>query len=54
MHERALMNRLLNGSDKIEGLRNMKGVSVYLDSPDMIKRDFIVPTGIDRLSFHRQ
>jgi len=51
MHERALMNRMLNGSDKIEGLRKMKGVSVYLDNPDMTKRDFIIPMGIDKLGF---
>lgn len=51
MHERALMNRMLNGSDKIEGIRKMKGVSSYLDYPDMTKRDFIIPMGIDRLGF---
>jgi selenocysteine lyase/cysteine desulfurase len=51
MHERALMNRMLNGSDKIDGLRKMKGVSVYLDNPDMTKRDFIIPMGIDKLRF---
>lgn len=51
MHERALMNRMLNGSDRIEGIRNMKGVSSYLDYPDMTKRDFIIPMGIDRLGF---
>jgi len=51
MHERALMNRMFNGSDNIEGLRKMKGVSVYLDNPDMTKRDFIIPMGIDKLGF---
>lgn len=51
MHERALMNRMLNGSDKIEGLRKMKGVTSYLDNPDMTKRDFIIAMGIDKLGF---
>ncbi|WP_444641593.1 aminotransferase class V-fold PLP-dependent enzyme [Caproiciproducens sp. R1] len=51
MHERALMNRMLNGSEKIEGLRKMRGVSVYLDNPDMTERDFIIPMGIDKLGF---
>lgn len=51
MHERALMNRMLNGSDKIEGIRKMKGVTSYLDNPDMTKRDFIIPMGIDNLGF---
>ncbi|MEY8000484.1 aminotransferase class V-fold PLP-dependent enzyme [Clostridium sp. Mt-5] len=51
MHERGLMNRMLNGSDKIEGLRKMKGVDVYLDYPDMTKRDLIIAMGIKRLGF---
>lgn len=51
MHERALMNRMLNGSDNIEGLRKMKGVTAYLDYPDMTKRDFIIAMGINRLGF---
>ena len=51
MHERALMNRMLNGSDVIEGLRDMDGVSVYLDYHDMTTRDFIVAMGIDKLGF---
>lgn len=51
MHERALMYRMLNGSEVIEGLRNMEGVSVYLDYPDMTTRDFIIAIGIDKLGF---
>lgn len=51
MHERALMNRMLNGSDKIEGIRKMKGVTSYLDNPDMTTRDFIIAMGIDKLGF---
>mgnify|MGYP000944873926 FL=1 len=31
LHERALMYHMLNGSTKIEGLRNMRGVKVFLD-----------------------
>ena len=45
------MNRMLNGSDKIEGIRKMKGVTAYLDHPDMTKRDFIIAMEIDKLGF---
>lgn len=51
MHERALMHRMLNGSDRIEGIREMSGVTSYLDHPDMTKRDFIIAMGIDNLGF---
>lgn len=51
LHERALLDRLLNGSSIIEGLRYMKGVKVLLDSPDLTKRDLIVAIEIDGLDF---
>lgn len=51
MHERAMMYRLLEGSDKIEGLRHMKGVSTYLDDAPLSTRDFIVAMGIDNMDY---
>lgn len=32
LHERALMDRMLNGTDEIAGLRNIKGVKVFFFS----------------------
>lgn len=49
LHERALMYRMLNGSDKVEGLRQMKGVKVYLDYEDLSTRDFIMAIGFDNM-----
>jgi selenocysteine lyase/cysteine desulfurase len=51
LHERALMDRMLNGSEKISGLRNIKGISVYLDTESLLERDLIVAAGIDSLDF---
>jgi len=47
LHERALLNRLLEGSEKIEGLRHMYKVKVFADYPDLKKRDLIVAIGIE-------
>ncbi|MBU3146855.1 aminotransferase class V-fold PLP-dependent enzyme [Clostridium sp. CF012] len=49
MHERALMYRLLNGSLNVTGLRNIKGVKVFLDYEDLSTRDFIMAIGFDDL-----
>lgn len=49
LHERALLARLLNGSDGCSGLRHMDGVQVYLDHEDLSKRDLILAIGIDNL-----
>lgn len=49
LHERALMYRMLNGSYKVEGLRNIKGVKVYLDYEDLSTRDFIMAVGFDNI-----
>ncbi|MGK0271916.1 MAG: cysteine desulfurase/selenocysteine lyase [Cocleimonas sp.] len=42
LHERALLARLLNGTEEIKGLREMQGVDVYLDYEDLTKRDLIL------------
>jgi cysteine desulfurase / selenocysteine lyase len=47
LHERALLHRLLEGSDKVEGLRHMDNVKVFADYPDLTKRDLIVAIGIE-------
>lgn len=51
MHERGLLHRLLEGSEKVAGIRHLKGVTPYLDYADLTKRDLIVAMGIDRLGF---
>lgn len=49
LHERALLARLLNGSDGRSGLRHLDGVHVFLDHEDLTKRDLILAMGIDNL-----
>jgi len=51
LHERALMARMLNGTDEIAGLRNIKGVKVFLDYEDLTKRDFIIAIGFENLGY---
>ena len=42
LHERALLSRLLNGSEGVTGLREMKNLDVYLDFDDLTMRDLIL------------
>lgn len=42
LHERALLSRMLNGTDDIQGLREMQNIDVYLDYEDLTKRDLIL------------
>lgn len=49
LHERALLSRLLNGSDGCSGLRHMAGVKVFLDHEDLTQRDLILAIGFDNL-----
>jgi len=42
LHERALLSRLLDGSEGIKGLRKMKNLNVHLDYKDLTKRDLIL------------
>lgn len=53
LHERALMYRMLNGTDEIEGLRNIEGVKVFLDYKDLSTRDFILAMGFDNLEYSK-
>ena len=50
LQERALLHRMLEGSEKIPGLRHIKGVHVYADFPNLEKRDLIAAISIDGLS----
>lgn len=51
LHERALLDRMLNGSEKAEGLRHIPGVHVYIDVEDITNRDLILAIGIDGIGF---
>lgn len=51
LQERALLNRMLEGSDDVKGLRHIKGVTVYVDTKDLTSRDLIVAMGIDGKDF---
>ncbi len=48
-HERALLARMLNGSEGATGLRSLPGVKVFLDYEDLTKRDLILAIGFDHL-----
>ena len=51
LHERALLHRLLEGSESVPGLRHIKGVTLYTDTEDLTRRDLIAAIGIDGLDF---
>ncbi len=50
LHERALLHYMLEGTDKVPGLRHIKGVTVYNDNPDLTRRDLILAIGFDNLT----
>lgn len=49
LHERALLEILLNGTDNVSGLRHIPGLTVHLDYEDLSKRDLIIAISIDGL-----
>lgn len=51
LHERALMDRILAGSEKVKGLREIEGVHVFLDYPDLRTRDLILAIEIEGLGY---
>ena len=53
LHERALLARLLLGSQAQPGLRAMAGVQVYLDHDDLTRRDLIIALGVNGLDCTR-
>lgn len=48
--ERALLYRMLEGTDAVPGLRHIPGVSVYVDELPLSRRDLIAAIGIDGLN----
>ena len=46
LQERALLHRLLEGTDTLPGLRHIPGVHVYADGLELIHRDLIAAIGI--------
>ncbi|WP_158906743.1 aminotransferase class V-fold PLP-dependent enzyme [Burkholderia sp. L27(2015)] len=49
LHERALLARMLNGSDAVAGLRNIDHVTVFLDHDDLTKRELILAIAFDHI-----
>ena len=49
LHERALLAALLDGTGNATGLREMRGVEVFLDHEDLTRRDLILGIGFDRI-----
>ena len=50
LHERALLYRLLHGSDEVKGLLDIEGVQVAVDMDDLTERDLIVPIVFDKMT----
>lgn len=50
LHERALLDALLNGYCGSRGLRQIGGVEVFWDHPDLTMRDLIIGVGFANLS----
>ena len=50
LHERALLYRLLHGSDEVKGLLDIEGVKVAVDMDDLTERDLIVPIVFDKMT----
>lgn len=50
LHERALLHRLLHGSDEVKGLLDIDGVDVAVEINDLTERDLIVPIVFDKLT----
>ena len=50
LQERALLHRMLEGTEKIPGLRHISGVTVYVDGLPLSRRDLIAAIGINDLT----
>lgn len=49
LHERALLAVLLDGNQNATGMREMRGVEVFLDHEDLTKRDLILGIGFEHI-----
>ncbi len=47
LQERALLHRMLEGTDEVPGLRHIDGVTVFVDTEDITSRDLIAAIGIN-------
>lgn len=50
-HENSLLLRLLDGTEKVPGLRHIPGVEVYFDGPVDENRDLVVAMGIKGMDY---
>ena len=51
LHERALLHRMLEGTEEVKGLRHIEGVTVFADTDDLTRRDLIIAIAIDGMDF---
>ena len=51
LQERALLYRMLEGTEELPGLRHIPGVTVYVDEKDLTRRDLIAAIGIEGMDF---
>jgi len=51
LHERALLEALLDGTENNKGLRDMNNVNVLMDGKDLSKRDLILGIGFDNIEY---
>ncbi|HEY4296555.1 MAG TPA: aminotransferase class V-fold PLP-dependent enzyme [Paraburkholderia sp.] len=50
LHERALLSRLLNGTEELRGLRKLPGVQVLIDHSDLTRRDLILALAFEDIA----
>ena len=50
LHERALLNRILHGSEEVPGVLDIPGVRCPVEMDDLTKRDLIVPLIFDNMT----
>ena len=51
LQERALLYRMLEGTEEVPGLRHIKNVEVYVDMEDLTYKDLIVAMGIKGIEY---
>lgn len=51
LQERALLHRMLEGTDAVPGLRHIKGVRVFMDTEDLTIRDLICAIEIENMDY---
>lgn len=51
LQERALLYRMLEGTNEVPGLRHIKNVEVYVDMEDLTYKDLIVAMGIKGIEY---